>query len=98
MSYTLLEQETNINYNREEEHAIIYTASPVDKRKIEKLIGEYPDQIKVTRNTSDDITVEVPKEWIKIKPTKKMSEEQRQKCAERARINFGLNSSTNIEE
>lgn len=98
MSYTLIEQETNINFNAESDQCVIYTAYYPMIRKLEKLMEQYPDEVKLVRKTDDDIQVELPKKWIRIKPPREMSEEQRQKCAERARINFGLNSSTNIEE
>ena len=83
MSYSLYEQEITISYNAAEDFAVVFAAYPPIKRKIEKLIEEYPDQIKIRHSTDDDITVEVPKKWIKIRPPREMSEEQKLQAKER---------------
>ena len=75
-NYTLLEQETNINYNRFDEHAIVYTAAPSNIRKIEKLLVEYSDKVTRINSTDDSIMVKVPKNWVKINPPKKLSQLQ----------------------
>ena len=85
MSYTLIEQETNINFNAESDQCVVYTAYPPMIRKIEKLMGEYPDEVKLVRKTDDDIQVELPKKWVKITPPRKVSEEQKERLREWAK-------------
>lgn len=85
MSYTLIEQETNINFNAESDQCVIYTAYHPMIRKLEKLMEQYPDEVKLVCKTDDDIQVELPKKWVKIKPPREMSEEQKERLRELAK-------------
>ena len=40
----------------------------------------------------------IPVEWVKISPKRRLSDEARERAAERARLNFGQNTSIVIEE
>lgn len=83
MSYTLIEQETNINFNAESDQCVVYTAYPPMIRKLEKLMEQYPDEVKLVRKTDDDIQVELPKKFVKISPPRIISEEQKLQAKER---------------
>lgn len=82
---TLYEQEVSINYNAEEDIATVYTAYPPMIRKLEILLDEYPTQVKLERKTEIDLTVKLPKRWIKIKPPRSISEEQKERLRELAK-------------
>lgn len=82
---TQYETETNINYNDEEKIATVYTENKALIRKMDRLLLEYADQIQLTIENEDGKGYSIPKKWVKIRPPKKMSEENRQKAAERAR-------------
>lgn len=87
-NYSYLEQETNINYNREEAMAVIYTASSVDIRKLDKLFEQHSDEIQLREKTEASRTYLVPKKWIKIRPPRQLSEETLKKLKENASKNL----------
>lgn len=84
MSYTLslYERETIINFNEAESTAGIYTHNIALSNKLLKLSQTEPD-LRIIRQSNDMLEVEVPKKWIRVSPPKKLSEESRQKMAER---------------
>lgn len=88
-NYTLYEQETIITYNREETFASVYTASPIDIRRLDKLFNERKEEMVLEASTDSSRTYQVPKTWIKIVPKRILTDEQKQALAERARMNFG---------
>ncbi len=75
--------ETIINFNAEEPKASCYTRDKTIIRKWEKLIAERPDDVKVVRQYEDMLEIEVPKKWIKVRPPRKVSDEQRAAASER---------------
>lgn len=75
-----IEQETIINYNNDEKEADIFT---YDKRLITKLRKRGVELIDV--NGDGSYSCRVPKRWIKVTPTKVVSEENRIKMSERAK-------------
>lgn len=83
---TAIEQETVINYNNEEDNAVVYTCSKPLIRKLTKLCAER-DDITLEGGDSECSTFMLDKRWIKISPPKQMnlSEEQREARAERMR-------------
>lgn len=84
-NYTLYEQETSITYNKEESFATIYTANPVDVRKLDKIFSERGEEMKLEAQTGKTRTYQVPKKWIKIRPNMIISEERRKELSERAK-------------
>lgn len=80
MSVIKIEQETTINYNNEEAEADIFT---YDRRLITKLRKAGVELIDM--NGDGSYSCKVPKKWIKVSPTKKVSEEARARFAERAK-------------
>ena len=82
-SYSLYEQETSITYNNEENTATIYTARPVDIRKLDKLYSERSDDMKLKASTDLSRTYSIPKKWIKIVPNRILTEEQKEEIRQR---------------
>lgn len=98
---TRYEQETIINFNEGEETASIYTHNKALRRKLEKLAQERPEDCRLFKVSHGDQAVEyyIPKSWVKITPTRILSDEQRAVMAERARTRFlGQNSKAVIGE
>lgn len=88
-SYTMYEQETSITYNSEENTATVYTARPMDIRKLDKLYSERRDDMKLEAITDLSRTYSIPKKWIKIVPNRILTEEQKEKY--RLQMNKNLN-------
>ena len=84
--YSYFEQETNINYNREETMAVVYTASAVDIRRLDKLFEERGDEMQLREKTESSRTYLVPKKWIKIRPSMIISDEKRKELSERGKL------------
>ena len=84
MDLTKYEQETIINYNEKEPTASVYTHSRKLRSKLSKIAKDNPD-CKIYKETEDYCEFIVPKKWVKVSPTKKMSEENKRKMGERAR-------------
>ena len=61
------------------------------KNKILKLANERPDEVQILAENEDgSILAHVPKKWVRITPSRKLTEEQREANAERLR-DFRLN-------
>lgn len=75
--------ETIINFNAEEKTANCFTLDKTVKRKWEKLIGERPEEVKVIRKSEDVLEIQVPKKWVKVKPPRQLSDEQRAAASDR---------------
>jgi hypothetical protein len=85
MKLTKYEMETIINFNEEEKIANIYTHNSALIRRLEKLSIERPDECSVAYNQgSHGASFDVPKKWIKINPTRILSNEELQKRREQA--------------
>lgn len=80
--YTKYEQETIFNYNQEEKTASCYTCDPALIRKLDRLI-ENGEAITVTRDGDGWREYKFPKSWLKVRPPRKLSDEQRQELANR---------------
>lgn len=87
MKLLKIEQEVTINFNLEEDVAVVDCRNPVWMRKMDKLLEQCPNEVRVIAETEDGRTYEVPKDFINVKPRIKrnMSEEQRRILAERMR-------------
>ena len=88
MSEIMIERETIINFNDAEPDALIWSASPIFWRRIEKLgVSAYD-------SNSHSRSYRIPKGWVKIRKPALVSEETRQKRSEQARIRFGKDRSS----
>lgn len=81
-TYTREEQETIINYNQSGDTASVYTFNPTLIKQLDRLAKEYDTVIKESE-TESSRTYIIPKKWVKIRPPRKMSDENKQKAAER---------------
>lgn len=81
--YTKYEQETIFNYNQEEKTASCYTCDAALIRKLDRLI-EKGEAITVSREGGDGWKEYLfPKSWLKVRPPRKLSDEQRENLANR---------------
>lgn len=70
-----IEQETIITFNALEDTANIFSCDPVWMRKIQKIKG--------SKVCGVGMEVDVPKKWVKIQPTKKLSPETKAELSAR---------------
>lgn len=85
MKIPLLEQETVINYNEKEKSASVYTFRKPLIRKLEELTKNRPQEAKLLRTYPDGAReYEVPKEWVVIRASRILTEEQRKAAAKSA--------------
>ena len=80
MKLSLYEQETIINYNREDAIATVYTRDPGVMRKLDQLVISFPAVYKCIGETDIDKTYEMPKSAVNYRKPRRLSEEQRE-CA-----------------
>lgn len=80
--YTKYEQETIFNYNQEEKTASCYTHDPALIRKLDRLC-EKDEAITVCRDGEGWKEYTFPKSWLKVRPPRQLSDEQRQNLANR---------------
>lgn len=85
---TRQEQETIVNYNQEDKTASCFTCDQSLIRKLD-ILCEKSSEIIVTKIGDGCKEYSFPKRWVKIKMPRQLSDEQRQKAAERAARNFG---------
>lgn len=83
VSTSVMEQETVINMSADVKTAFVYTAMQRDLRRMWKLYAEHPDEVKVLKDDKYGTEFEIPAEWVRIKPKRAVSEEQRLAAAER---------------
>lgn len=79
------EKETVINFNNAEQNASCYTLNTHKRQMLLKLAEEYPDDVKIISKRDDMVEVTFPKKWVKIRPPRKLTEEQRVNAVERGR-------------
>lgn len=77
------ERETIININDAENVASLSTSQQWMKNKIKKLAEKRPGEVEIIENDEYILFAKFPKKWIRISPTRVVSEEQRMKAAER---------------
>ena len=83
------ELETIVSFNETPELADIETPNATLKKKLAEYLKEYPEDMKFLGSSGEFDRYLIPKKWVKIKPPRKMTEEQRAAAVERAKINFG---------
>ena len=77
------EKETVINFNNAEQNASCYTLNTHKRQMLLNLAEEYPDDVKIISKRDDMVEVTFPKKWVKIRPPRKLTEEQRVNAVER---------------
>ncbi len=66
MNLTKYEQEVVINFNASDASASVYTANPVWIRKMDRLLNEFPELVKLNECTSVSRTYVLPKKLIRV--------------------------------
>ena len=84
-NFTKEEIETIINYTNADTYAEAYTNNTVIMKKYLKLAESNPKEVVVVQSDINSVCIRFPKKWVKIKPPRIMSEEQKQAAAERLR-------------
>ena len=89
---TLEERETIITFNETQEPAEVLTYNAALIRKLDALTEQKPEEVICCRAESINGVqlreYRIPRKWLRVNPTKQLSEEQRQQLAERMhRIN-----------
>ena len=79
------EKETVINFNNAEQNASCYTLNTHKRQMLLNLAEEYPDDVKIISKRDDMVEVTFPKKWVKIRPPRKLTDEQRVNAVERGR-------------
>lgn len=79
------EKETVINFNNAEQNASCYTLNTHKRQMLLNLAEEYPDDVKIISKRDDMVEVTFPQKWVKIRPPRKLTEEQRVNAVERGR-------------
>jgi hypothetical protein len=82
MTLSKFEQETIITFNAEEKTAEIYTADPVQIRRLDSLCTEFPDTYKLKKQGEISKNYTVPKEYITFRKPRVISEQQRERLIE----------------
>ncbi|MCM1235475.1 MAG: hypothetical protein NC489_35700 [Ruminococcus flavefaciens] len=80
---TKYEMETVVNYNADEQNAIVYTREKAVMRKLDKLVAEYPDIYKLIKQTNIDKTYSFPKSYVNYRKPRKLSDTQREQAREK---------------
>lgn len=85
------EKETIICFNESDKEASVFTFNKALIRKMQELKDEYPDDVSFLGWTNEEMSGEwtVPKKWVKVRGSKKMTEEQREIA--RANLSKALN-------
>ena len=78
------ERETIITFNEAEKTAGVYTHNGRLLRQLEQLAKDRPDECQLERVCRDGSAADyiVPKSWIKIRPKRILSEEERERLSE----------------
>lgn len=63
--------------------AYVYTCVPKDLRRMWKLYSEHPDEVSIYKDDKYSTEFIVPSSWVKIRPKRKVSDEQREAAAQR---------------
>lgn len=82
-----IESETICLFNDEEEMMCVSTFNKKWKKDLLKIAEERADECEIiSRGEGDEeeCKVNIPKSWLKIKPSKVLSEEEREKMRQRA--------------
>lgn len=85
------ERETIITFDETPENAVVLTYNPAFIRKLDALTETRPGEVSCCRAESINGVqlreYRIPKRWIKVNPSRILTEEERERYAERGRIN-----------
>lgn len=82
---SLYEKETIINFNDGEKSASYFTLNDAKKRMLLKLKEERPNEVTIKEMPGGGLEAVFPKDWVKVRPPRIMTDEQREKAVERGK-------------
>ncbi len=81
MGLTNIEKETIICFNEAGKATEVFTYRPSLIRQLDGLTEERPTEaMRVKANTEGGVTYTMPKTWVKIRPKRILTEEQKEKA------------------
>jgi hypothetical protein len=84
---TNYERETTINFNEAEDTATVDTCNTRMLNQLNKFSASNP-LCTLVRTDQYGGMYKIPKTWIKVRPPRELSDEERSKLSERAKSNF----------
>lgn len=75
-------RETVFEHEEGRDTATITAAEPWSATLLKKLAAEYPEDVQIYENKDGSIFAHVPWKWMRLKPTRVMSEAQKEALAE----------------
>lgn len=100
-SLSRYEQETVIRFNEEEREAVIFTYNRALQRQMDKLAEERPGEVTLIRaekeGTASAKEYRIHKQWVKVRPSRILSEEEKAVRAELLRSNKQKQQNANTE-
>ena len=85
MKYTKEELETIIRFDEADPQATIYTCNQRMKNRMKSIQEQRPEEVELIREDEHSITYTFPKRWVKINPTRQLSQEEKERMAGRLR-------------
>lgn len=76
--FSKLEMETIVNYNNAEKMAEVYTADPVEMRKLDEKCAKFPDDYKCIKRDEWSATYRFSKKLISYRTPVHLTEEQKE--------------------
>lgn len=83
MPLSRIEQETIVTFNEKETTATVYTCNGALKRQLSELTKTRGEECTLDNADEYAATYTIPKKWLKVRPNRILTEEQRKKLAER---------------
>ena len=77
------EQETTIVIDHKEKRVLLYSCHPATVEKMRKWASEYADTVQLRSYDQYGINLTVPVSWVKLKPPRQYTEEQKQAMRDR---------------
>lgn len=88
------DRKTCISYNNAQDTATILTYNIKMKNHLAKLAEEHPDEVTLTGSGKDgSMLYSLPKEWVNIRPPRRLTEEQREAARKNARRMYEIKQS-----
>lgn len=83
--YSREEQETTILFNEADSTADVYSYNETLRKRLAQLAIDYPGECRFQFENERGTAYSIPKKWIKIRPPRTMTDEQRTAIGERLR-------------
>ena len=90
-------QETCINIYKLDDFAKVYTCDPAMLTYMEKLREQHPEEVKLATSDVYSNTYHIPKNYVKIKAPKKLSETTLEKLRENAQ-KYGFSQRNTVQK